>query len=83
MVDGTGKEPACPEEPPGALGRESRRSQAGRSIQKTQAAAEKRAKEIAGYAGGGEVAIHGRDKRIRDKDTVAWGKDPTRKDTRP
>jgi hypothetical protein len=45
--------------------------------EKTQAAAEKTAKKIVGNAGGGEVVIHGRDGRIRDKDTVAPGNDPT------
>lgn len=44
--------------------------------EKTQAAAEKAAKRIVGNAGGGEVVIHGRDGRIRDKDTVAPGNDP-------
>lgn len=44
--------------------------------EKTQAQAERRAKEIVGNAGGGEVVIHGRDGRIRDKDTVAPGNDP-------
>ena len=42
----------------------------------TQAEAEKRAKEIVGNNGGGEVRIHGRDGRIRDSDTVAPGNDP-------
>ena len=42
----------------------------------TQAEAEKRAKEIVGNRGGGEVRIHGRDGRIRDSDTVAPGNDP-------
>jgi Uncharacterized protein conserved in bacteria (DUF2188) len=42
----------------------------------TQAQAEQRAKEIVGNAGGGEVAIHGRDGRIRDKDTVPPRRDP-------
>lgn len=51
--------------------------------EKTQAEAEKRAKEIVGNAGGGEAVIHGRDGRIRDKDTVAPGNDPNPpKDTR-
>jgi hypothetical protein len=49
----------------------------------TQKEAEKRAKEIVGNAGGGEVRIHGRDGRIRDSDTVAPGNDPSPpKDTR-
>lgn len=36
----------------------------------TQAEVERRAEEIAGNAGGGEVEIHDRDGRIRDSDTV-------------
>jgi uncharacterized protein DUF2188 len=46
------------------------------SHHETQAAAEQRAKEIVGNAGGGEVLIHGTDGQIRDKDTVAPAKDP-------
>lgn len=42
----------------------------------TQAEAEKRAKEIVGNRGGGEVRIHRPDGRIRDSDTVAPGNDP-------
>ena len=42
----------------------------------TQAAAERRAKDIVRNAGGGEVVTHGRDGRIRSKDTVAPGNDP-------
>jgi hypothetical protein len=42
----------------------------------TQAAAEARAKEIMGNAGGGEVVIHGRNGKIRDSDTVKPGNDP-------
>lgn len=42
----------------------------------TQAQAVARAKEIVGRAGGGEVRIHGRDRAIRDSDTVAPGNDP-------
>lgn len=41
----------------------------------TQSEAERRAKEIVGNVGGGEVVIHGRDGRIRDSDTVAPGND--------
>jgi len=41
-----------------------------------QADAERRAKEIVGNLGGGEVRIHGRDGRIRDSDTVAPARDP-------
>lgn len=46
------------------------------ATEKTQAQAEKTAKNIVGNAGGGEVIIHGRDGKIRDKDTVAPGNDP-------
>jgi uncharacterized protein YdaT len=42
----------------------------------TQQAAIDRAREIVHNAGGGEVVIHGRDGKIRDKDTVAPGNDP-------
>jgi hypothetical protein len=38
-----------------------------------------RARDIVHNAGGGEVAVHGRDGRIRDKDTVS-PKDPNRGD---
>lgn len=44
--------------------------------EKTQADAERASKKIVGNAGGGEVVIHGRDGKIRDKDTVAPGRDP-------
>lgn len=42
----------------------------------TQAEAVARAKQIVGNAGGGEVSIHGRDGKIRAKDTVDPGNDP-------
>ena len=42
----------------------------------TQADAIDRTRKIVGNAGGGEVVIHGRDGRIRDKDTVPPGNDP-------
>lgn len=42
----------------------------------TQAKAEQRAKQIVSNKGGGEVVTHGRDGRIRSKDTVAPGNDP-------
>lgn len=42
----------------------------------TQKQAEKRAKEIVGNLGGGEVRIQGRDGRFRDSDTVPPGNDP-------
>ncbi len=42
----------------------------------TQADAERRAKEIVGNLGGGEVVIHRPNGRIRDANTVAPGNDP-------
>ena len=42
----------------------------------TQADAERRAKEIVGNAGGGEVVIHRPNGEIRDSDTVSPGRDP-------
>lgn len=53
------------------------------SHQDTQAAAEKRAKEIVGNLGGGEVRVQGRDGKWRDSDTVPKGNDPrSSKDTK-
>ena len=46
------------------------------SHQGTQADAVDRARTIVHNLGGGEVVIHGRDGRIRDKDTIAPGNDP-------
>ena len=46
------------------------------STHTTQAAAERRAKEILGNRGGGEAIIHDRNGRIRDADTVPPGNDP-------
>ena len=46
------------------------------SVHRTQADAERAAKEYASHAGGGEVRIHGRDGRIRDSDTVPPARDP-------
>lgn len=43
--------------------------------EKTQAPAEKIAKNMVGNAGGGEAVIHGRDGKVRDKDTVSPGRD--------
>lgn len=43
----------------------------------TQREAERRAKEIVGNLGGGEVRIQGEDGRWRDSDTVAPGNDPS------
>ena len=49
----------------------------------TQAEAERRAKEIVGNLGGGDVVIHRPDGTIRDSDTVPPGNDPhPPKDTR-
>lgn len=42
----------------------------------TQAEADKRAREIIRNAGGGERITHGRDGKIRSKDTIAPGNDP-------
>lgn len=42
----------------------------------TQKDATDRARQIVGNQGGGEVVIHGRDGKIRDKDTVPPGNDP-------
>lgn len=42
----------------------------------TQREAEQQAKVWSHNSGGGEVAIHGRNGQIRDKDTVAPGNDP-------
>ena len=42
----------------------------------TQASAERRAKQIVGNEGGGEVVIHRPNGQIRDSDTVAPGNDP-------
>ena len=42
----------------------------------TQKDATDRARQIVGNQGGGEVAIHGRDGKIRDKNTVPPGTDP-------
>jgi len=42
----------------------------------TQRSAEKIAKQRASNTGGGEVVIHRRDGKIRDKDTMAPARDP-------
>jgi uncharacterized protein YdaT len=44
--------------------------------EQTQADAVRRAREIVGNTGGGEVVIHGRNGQIRDSDTIAPGNDP-------
>ncbi len=46
------------------------------SVHRTQADAERRAKDIVANEGGGEVRIQGRDGKWRDSDTVAPGNDP-------
>lgn len=42
----------------------------------TQAEAVKRAREIVRNSGGGELVIHGKDGKVREKVTVAPGNDP-------
>jgi len=42
----------------------------------TQAAAIERGREILRNAGGGELNVHGRDGRVRAKDTIPKGHDP-------
>lgn len=42
----------------------------------TQRAAERIAKDRAAKSGGGEVVIHRRDGKIRDKDTMSPARDP-------
>lgn len=44
--------------------------------EKTQAEAERRAKQILANDGGGESVLHGRDGKIRDSDTISPGHDP-------
>lgn len=46
------------------------------STHRTQSTAEKAAKAAVRQGGGGEAVIHGKDGRIRDKDTVAPARDP-------
>ena len=46
------------------------------SLHDTQRDAEKAAKEMLGYQGGGELDTKGEDGRIRSKDTIAPGSDP-------
>jgi hypothetical protein len=43
---------------------------------RTQAEADQRAAEILRNAGGGERVTHGRDGRIRSKDTISPARDP-------
>lgn len=42
----------------------------------TQSQAERHAEQIVSKSGGGEVVVHDRHGRIRDKDTVAPARDP-------
>lgn len=46
------------------------------SLHDTQAEAIAAAREYLGNQGGGELNIHGRDNKIRAKDTVPHGNDP-------
>ena len=46
------------------------------AVTKTQAEAERRAKQIVANQGGGEVRVHRPDGKIRDSDTVKPGNDP-------
>jgi len=46
------------------------------AVTQTQAQAISRAGEIVGKAGGGEVHIHGRNGKVREKNTIAPGNDP-------
>lgn len=53
------------------------------AVTKTQAQAEKRAKQIVANQGGGEVVVHRPGGKIRDSDTVKPGNDPrTTRDTK-
>lgn len=55
-----------------------KRHDAGRasSRHRTQREAENAAREMIRNQGGGELSTHGRDGRIRSKDTIAPGNDP-------
>jgi hypothetical protein len=46
------------------------------SVHTTQSEANDTAKEMLGNQGGGELTVHGRDGKIRSKDTIAPGNDP-------
>lgn len=46
------------------------------SLHKTQAAAEKAARDMIKHQGGGELTTKGLDGKIRSKDTIAPGNDP-------
>jgi uncharacterized protein DUF2188 len=56
-----------------------KKGKAGRASANTQAAADRRARQIVGNRGGGEVVIKDEGGRIRDRDTVApaGGPEPT------
>ncbi|WP_079227447.1 DUF2188 domain-containing protein [Pseudomonas putida] len=58
---------------------ENKRNDASRasSVHDTQAEAQKAAREMLKNQGGGELTTKGVDGRIRDKDTVAPGNDPS------
>ena len=55
-----------------------KRSDAGKatSLHDTQAEAIDKARQDLQNSGGGELSIHGRDGKIRQKDTVSPGNDP-------
>jgi len=57
---------------------ENKRQDAGKasSLHKTQAAAEKAAREMLKNQGGGELTTMSRDGKIRSKDTIPPGNDP-------
>lgn len=46
------------------------------SLHRTQREAEQAARDMLKNQGGGELATHGRNGRIRSKDTIAPGNDP-------
>ncbi len=46
------------------------------SVHRTQAEAEAAARQMLKNQGGGELNTHGRDGKIRSKDTIAPGNDP-------
>ena len=46
------------------------------SLHKTQQEAERAARDMLKKQGGGELITHGRDGKIRSKDTIAPGNDP-------
>jgi len=46
------------------------------SVHDTQRGAIDAASDMLGRSGGGELSVHGRDGKIRSKDTIAPGNDP-------